>query len=125
MAYRFDHMNFNVIDLEASLRFYKKALELKETRRKKAADGSYIIVYLSDGAGHFLLELTWLRDWDKPAYDLGDVEYHLAFAADDFEAAKAKHEAMGCICYVNDDMGIYFVNDPDGYWIEIIPAKQG
>ena len=56
-------------------------------------------------------------------YDLGECEFHLAMVTEDFAAAKAKHEAMGCICYVNEEMGIYFIEDPDGYWIEIIPPR--
>ncbi|MDL2236725.1 VOC family protein [Christensenellaceae bacterium OttesenSCG-928-K19] len=119
--YRFDHFNFNVIDMEKSLAFYGEALGLKEVRRKEAEDGSYLIVYLGDGKNGFLLELTWLRDWEKDNYDLGDTEFHLALRADDFAGAKKKHEEMGCICFVNEEMGIYFIEDPDGYWIEIVP----
>ena len=69
------------------------------------------------------LELTWLRDWEKDHYDLGDNEIHLAFTTDNMEAAHQKHEKMGCICYENPQMGIYFINDPDGYWLEIVPEK--
>ena len=53
-------------------------------------------------------------------YDLGEQEYHLAMTADDYEAAHARHQEMGCICFENPDMGIYFIEDPDGYWIEIV-----
>ena len=59
---------------------------------------------------------------DRP-YNLGDNEIHLAFTADDYDAAYAKHKEMGCICFENPKMGIYFISDPDGYWLEIIPAK--
>ena len=69
------------------------------------------------------MELTWLRDWEKDCYNLGDNEIHLAFYVDDMEAAHKKHEEMGCICYENPAMGIYFIADPDGYWLEIVPAK--
>ncbi len=60
----------------------------------------------------------------KEPYDLGEQEYHLAFETDDMDAAHAKHEAMGCICFENPSMGIYFIEDPDGYWIEIIPPRK-
>ncbi|MBZ4646988.1 MAG: lactoylglutathione lyase [Petroclostridium sp.] len=63
------------------------------------------------------LELTWLRDRKEP-YNLGDNEFHLVFTADDFDAAYEMHKKMGCICYENKAMGIYFINDPDGYWLE-------
>lgn len=123
MNYQFAHFNFNVTDLERSLTFYREALGLKEKRRKVAEDGSFIIVFLTDGATDFELELTWLRDWDKEMYDLGDCEFHLAVRTPDLAAARAKHEQMGCVCFVNTKMGIYFIQDPDGYWIEIIPQK--
>ena len=121
--FTFNHFNFNVFDLERSLRFYDEALGLKPVREKNAADGRYKIVFLGDGRSPFLLELTWLRDRTEP-YDLGEQEYHLALAADDFESAHEKHAAMGCICFENPEMGIYFLEDPDGYWIEIIPPRK-
>jgi lactoylglutathione lyase len=123
MEFTFAHNNFNVRDLDKSLAFYKEALGLEETRRKEAADGSFIIVYLGDGKSQHLLELTWLRDWDRP-YDLGDNEFHLAFTTDDFEAAHKKHQEMGCICFENEKMGIYFITDPDDYWLEVVPARR-
>ena len=121
MQFSFAHNNFNVRDLDRSLSFYKEALGLTESSRINAPDGSFIIVYLTDGVTPHLLELTWLRDWDKP-YNLGDNEFHLAFRVDDFDAAHAKHKEMGCICFENPEMGIYFINDPDNYWLEIIPT---
>ena len=120
--FQFTHYNYNVLDLEKSLKFNEEALGLKEVRRKEAADGSFILVYLGDGKTGFELELTWLRDWDRP-YNLGDNEIHLAFVTEDFEAAHAKHKEMGCIWFENEAMGIYFINDPDGYWLEILPMK--
>lgn len=123
MQFTFAHNNFNVKDLNASLEFYQKALHLKETRRIMPKDGSFVIVYLGDGSTNHALELTWLRDWEKEGYNLGDNEFHLALTTDDFDAAHALHQEMGCICFENPDMGIYFISDPDGYWIEILPSK--
>ena len=122
MKFTFAHNNYNVFDLDKSLKFYEEALGLKETRRIIPASGEFIIVYLGDGVTGHLLELTWLKDWDRP-YELGDNEIHLAFRTDDYDAAYSKHKEMGCICYENPSMGIYFINDPDGYWLEIIPTK--
>ncbi len=122
MKFKMIHNNINILDLEKSMAFYEEALGLMEAERKSAEDGSFIIVYLANESSEHQLELTWLRDWKKP-YDLGDNEFHLAFRTDDYEAAYAKHKAMGCICYENPDMGIYFIADPDGYWLEIIPAR--
>lgn len=124
MTYTFAHTNFNVIDLDKSIAFYDQALGLKEKRRKVAEDGSYIIVFLSDGVSPFELELTYLASWDKDKYDLGDEEFHLAFKCSDIEEAKAKHKAMGCLAMENEKMGVYFITDPDGYWIEIVPERR-
>lgn len=123
MNFKMVHNNINVKDLDKSLAFYKEALGLTEARKKEAADGSFVLVYLTDGSMPHLLELTWLRDWDRP-YNLGDNEFHLAFVTDDYQAAHEKHKAMGCICYENPGMGIYFISDPDGYWLEIVPEKR-
>lgn len=120
MKFRPVHENYNVRDLARSIDFYGKALGLKEVRRINADDGSFIIVYLQSEDGGFQLELTHLRDFDRK-YDLGDNEFHLAFRTDDFEKAHALHRDMGCICYENAEMGIYFISDPDGYWLEIVP----
>ena len=92
MNFTFAHNNLNVYDLEKSLDFYQKALNLKVEREKLADDESFKLVYLTDGVTPHLLELTWLRD-------------------------------MGCICFENPSMGIYFIEDPDGYWLEIVPGK--
>ena len=60
---------------------------------------------------------------DTP-YDLGENEIHLGLVTDDYEAAHALHEQMGCICFENPAMGIYFVEDPDGYWVEVVPPRR-
>lgn len=120
---RFDHYNFNVLDLEKSIEFYNKALGLKVTKEKEAEDGSFILKYLGDDKTPFLLELTWLRDWKKP-YNLGDCEFHLCMRVDgNYDEIREFHREMGCIAYENVEMGLYFIVDPDGYWIEILPTK--
>lgn len=120
--FAFNHFNFNVSDLDKSLAFYKQALGLEPVRETHAADGSFTIVFLGDGATGFRLELTCLRDHPQK-YDLGECEFHLAVTAEDFGAALEKHKAMGCVCFENPAMGVYFIEDPDGYWIEILPKK--
>ena len=122
MNFRFDHNNFNVLDLKKSIAFYEEALGLHETGRIDGPDGAFIIVYMGDGESKHRLELTWLRDRKEP-YNLGDNEFHLAFTTPDMEAAHALHAKMGCICYENPEMHIYFVNDPDNYWVEVVPEK--
>lgn len=122
MQFKMVHENYNVRDLDKSIRFYEEALGLHEKRRKVEPSGKFIIVFMGADNSPFELELTWLRDFDRP-YDLGDCEFHLAFVTDDYEAAYKKHKEMGCICYENTAMGLYFISDPDGYWLEIVPQR--
>ena len=120
---KFYHFNFNVTDLERSISFYNKALGFVESHRINSNDGSLIIVYLKDNQSDFLLELTWMRDHPQ-AYDLGECEFHLCVRVPgDYDAVRAFHKEMGVVCYENHDMGLYFIEDPDGYWIEILPQK--
>ena len=122
MKFKMYHENYNVLDLDKSLEFYEKALGLKPVRRIEAEDGSYIIVFIGNETTDFQLELTWIRDRHEP-YNLGDEEFHLAFHTDDYEAAHKLHKEMGCICFENEEMGLYFIQDPDGYWLEIVPER--
>lgn len=118
----FNHFNFNILNLEKSLAFYKEALGLTPVREKEASDGSFKLVYLGDGKSDFTLEPTYLADRKEP-YDLGECEFHLAFTTDEFDALYEKHKEMGVVCFENPEMGIYFISDPDGYWIEIVPER--
>ena len=102
---RFDHFNINVTNLERSIAFYEKALGLKEHSRKEASDGSFILVYLTDNETGFLLELCFR-------------------VAGDYDAVRQYHKEMNCVCFENTAMGLYFINDPDDYWIEILPQKK-
>lgn len=119
----FNHCNINVTDLEKSIAFYKEALGLEVLRKKEAKDGSFQLVYLGDGFSSFCLELTWLKDHPQ-AYELGENESHICFTVDNYEEAHQKHKEMGCICFENEEMGLYFIHDPDDYWFEIIPSKK-
>ena len=86
----FNHFNFNVLNLEKSIAFYKEAIGLSVVREKDSSDGSFKIVYLGDGRTGFTLELTWMRDRKEP-YNLGDEEFHLAFKTDEYDAFHKKH----------------------------------
>ncbi|MBQ4576957.1 MAG: VOC family protein [Firmicutes bacterium] len=123
MKFKYVHNNINVLDLEKSVAFYEKALGMTVARVKEASDGSFKLTFMTDVKGIHQIELTWLRDWDRP-YNLGDNEFHMAFVVDDYEEAHELHKEMGCICFENESMGLYFINDPDGYWIEIIPEHR-
>lgn len=121
MNFKMVHENYNVSNLEISLKFYEEALGLKEVRRITADD--FIIVYVTNEHSDFELELTWLKEHPEK-YNLGECEFHLAFKVDDYESAYKKHSEMGCVCFENKEMGIYFIQDPDGYWLEIIPEEK-
>ena len=123
MKFTIAHNNLTVLDLDKSLAFYEEALGLTPVNTTEAADKSFKIVFLGDGASAHKLELTWYRDKKEP-WNLGDNEIHTAFVTDDFDAAYEKHKQMGCICFENTAMGLYFIADPDGYWIEILPEKR-
>ena len=120
MEFKMIHENYNVADLDASLAFYEKALGLKELRRKEGE--GFTIVYIGNDSSNFELELTAL-DEHPQKYNLGECEFHLAFQTTDFQKAHDLHQEMGCICYENPQMGIYFITDPDGYWLEIVPVR--
>ena len=120
MKFKMVHENYNVADLDRSLAFYEKALGLTEKRRINGE--GFIIAYVGNVESDFELELTFVKDHPQN-YDLGECEFHLAFRTADFEAAHKLHEEMGCICFENPEMGIYFITDPDGYWLEIVPER--
>jgi lactoylglutathione lyase len=122
MKFKMYHNNINVLDLSRSLEFYEEALGLTVVREIDDPEGSYKLRFLANGESEHQLELTWLKERKEP-YNLGDNEFHLAFQTDDYEAAYAKHKKMGVICYDNEKMGIYFISDPDGYWLEIVPKR--
>jgi len=122
MKFDLYHSCITVLDLEKSMKFYEDALGLVEVRRIESKDGSYLIVFLGHQGEDNRLELTWYRDRSSP-YDLGDNEIHLGFRVDDYEGAYRKHKEMDIICFENPGMGIYFIQDPDGYWSEIVPTR--
>jgi len=123
MQFLFNHANINVADLDRSISFYREALGLEVARLRGPEDGRFKLAFLTDGHSAFQLELTWLRDHPE-RYELGENESHLCFTVDDYPAAHEKHKAMGAVCFENDAMGLYFIEDPDGYWIEIVPSKR-
>ena len=122
MKFELYHSCITVFHRDKSLAFYKEALGLDVMRTIEPEDGSFKIVFLGNEGGHYQLELTWYADRTEP-YNLGDNEIHIGFRTADMEAAHAKHEAMGCICFENPKMGIYFIEDPDGYWMEVVPVR--
>ncbi len=123
MKFKLGHFNLNVKDLDASLKFYKEHLNMKEVRRREAPDGSFIIVYLKDEFDtDCVLEITWLKDHPQ-AYDLGEEEFHIAFYVQDYDALKKEHQEKGLINYDTGNNNYHFILDPDGYWLEFLPIR--
>lgn len=116
------HECIHVLDLDKSLAFYEKALGLKVIDRMGPDDGSWENVFIGNDESDFQMELTWNRGRTEP-YNNGGRDTHLAFEVDDIEAFRTVHEEMDCICFVNEKMGLYFIEDPDGCWLEIVPAR--
>ncbi len=120
---KFDHFNINVTDLARSIDFYRKSLGLEPCGQIDGPDSAFKIVYLKSLQSDFKLELTWLKEHPQP-YNLGECEFHLCLrVSNDYTAMRAFHKEMGCVCYENEEMGLYFIKDPDGYWIEILPEE--
>lgn len=124
MQFRMIHNNINVLDLERSMNFYAEALGLFEVKRIVPASGDVTIVFLGDGQSDHKLELTQITGRTEP-YEPGDNGRHLAFSTDDFQGSLEKHQKMGCVKSVNEASGIYYLEDPDGYTVEILPIGRG
>ncbi|MEA4987764.1 MAG: VOC family protein [Anaerovorax sp.] len=122
MKFTLTHNCINVLDLERSLRFYEQALDMKEVRRITDDEGKYILSFIANENATHQIELTWLKERTEP-YNLGDNEIHMGFLTDDYEAALAKHKGMGVVCFENPKFGVYFIEDPDGYWLEVVPQR--
>lgn len=115
------HRCIHVLDLEKSLAFYKRAFGLDVVREITRAEGSRKIVYMGNNTTDFELELVW-ESGRTEAYDNGSNDTHLAFAVDDVDAARLLHDEMDCVCHELGRDGIYFIEDPDGCCLEIVPS---
>lgn len=127
MSVKMLHTCIRVMDLEKSLKFYKEALGLVETRRKDFPENKFSLVYLAPAEGQYELELTYNYDQKEP-YEIGNGYSHIAVEVENLEAEREKHIALGY--EVTPLKGLpgetphyYFVTDPDGYKVEVIRAK--
>ncbi|MCH4083431.1 MAG: VOC family protein [Olsenella sp.] len=121
MKARFVHRCTHVLDRDKTIEFYKQALGFHVVNEFGPSDGSWSNTFMQSDASPFQLELTWNRDRTEP-YDNGGMDTHIAFEVDDFAAYHELHKQMGCIQKENPAMGLYFITDPDGQRIEILPA---
>ena len=120
------HTMIRVGDLDRSITFYTEVLGMKLLRRKDYPGGKFTLAFVGygDEAGHTVLELT--HNWDTDSYDLGTGYGHIALAVEDAAAAcDAIREKGGNVVREAGPMKhggsvIAFVEDPDGYKIELI-----
>lgn len=119
------HSMIRVLDEKRSVDFYSKAFGL-EIADRFPFDG-FTLVYLRNGESDFEVELTINHDRTEP-YDLGSGYGHIAFAVDDLETEHQRFESLGLrpnpIKEFKRDGALlakfFFVQDPDGYKIEVI-----
>lgn len=124
------HTMLRVANLDQSLHFYTQVLGMQLLRRQDYEDGRFTLAFVGYGPeeSNTVLELT--HNWDTNAYDLGNAYGHIALGVPDAYAACDKIKALGG--KVVREAGpmkhgttvIAFVEDPDGYKIELIEQKQ-
>jgi len=123
------HTMLRVSDLEASIAFYTQVLDMKLLRQKEFPDGDFTLAFLGYGpeSEQTVLELTY--NWGTDRYDLGTGYGHIAIEVDDvYQATETIEQQGGKILRPAGPMNagstiIAFVEDPDGYQIELIGAK--
>ncbi len=123
------HTMLRVRDLDASVKFYTNLLGMKELRRTEVPDGKYTLVFVGygDETSNTVLELTY--NWGKDDYELGTAFGHLALGVPDIYATCDKLRQAGV--KISREPGpvkfgttvIAFIDDPDGYKIELIERK--
>ncbi len=123
------HTMIRVGDLDRSIGFYTDVLGMKLLRKKDYPEGKFTLAFVGYGpeSEHAVIELT--HNWDTKQYDLGDGFGHIALEVDDAYAACAEIKKRGG--KVVREAGpmkhgttvIAFVEDPDGYKIELIQAS--
>ena len=125
-----------VSDLDRSVAFYRDALGMTELRRENFTAGRFTLVFIGygDGMSRAVIELTY--NWDENYYALGTAYGHIALNVSDIYAACKRLKDMGVkivrppapMTYAVDETGhkedIAFIEDPDGYKIELIKENQ-
>lgn len=124
------HTMLRVGNLEQSIEFYTAVLGMKLLRQKDYPDGKFTLAFVGYGpeSENSVIELTY--NWDTTRYDLGDGYGHIALEVDDvYQACDDIRERGGKIIREAGPMNagttiIAFVEDPDGYAIELIGKKS-
>ncbi|MCU7896934.1 MAG: lactoylglutathione lyase [Candidatus Thiodiazotropha sp. (ex Lucinoma aequizonata)] len=123
------HTMLRVGDLQRSIDFYTQVLEMRLLRQKEYPEGKYTLAFIGygDENNQTVIELT--HNWNTDHYDLGNSFGHLAIEVDDvYQATDQIRTLGGKIIREAGPMNagstiIAFVEDPDGYQIELLSAK--
>jgi len=78
--------------------------------------------FLGDGVSTHQIELTWMKDV-TPESKFGRAEHHVAFLVEDMYAAREKHTQMGAFRFGDDPLTFYYMQDPEGHWLEVLPRN--
>ncbi|MDH5483954.1 MAG: lactoylglutathione lyase [Gammaproteobacteria bacterium] len=124
------HTMLRVTDLQRSIQFYTDVLQMRLLRQKDYPEGKFTLAFLGygDESENTVIELT--HNWDTHSYDMGNAYGHIALEVDDvYRATDAIREHQGKITREAGPMNagttiIAFVEDPDGYAIELIGKKN-
>ena len=127
---RYLHTMLRVGDLQRSIDFYTKGFGMKELRRRDVPDGKYTLAFVGygDEADHTVIEFT--HNWDTDRYEIGSGFGHIALGVDDVYAACAELRGKGARIVrepgpmKHGGSEIAFIEDPDGYRIELLPAQR-
>ena len=123
------HTMLRVVDLEASLRFYTSVLGMKLLRKKDYEAGRFTLAFVGYGDEDATAVLELTHNWDTKSYTLGDAFGHIAIGTDDIRAACERIRAAGGKIVrepgpmKHGTTVIAFVEDPNGYRIELIEAR--
>lgn len=124
------HTMIRVGDLDRSLKFYTDILGMKLLRQREYPEGKFTLAFVGygDESDSSVIELTY--NWGVDKYELGNAFGHLAIGVDDvYAAAERIRAAGGKIVREPGPMKggstvLAFVEDPDGYRIELLPAQR-
>ena len=124
------HTMIRVKDLDRSLEFYTKLLGMKELRKKDYPGGKFTLAFVGYGDEDSTAVIELTHNWDTESYDLGDGYGHVALGVEDVYAACDEVRRRGG--NVVRDAGpmkggtrvIAFVEDPDGYKIELVEDRR-
>lgn len=123
------HTMLRVGHLQRSLDFYTDVLGMKLLRQKDYPDGKFTLAFVGYGPESETAVLELTHNWDTESYDLGNGYGHIALEVDDAYKACEKIKAKGGKVVreagpmMHGSTVIAFVEDPDGYKIELIQAK--